>query len=219
MKRFVNPQIAPIGGFQFVDPDTGQVFRAATYTDLETQVQTYRQQNNLPRIPKFRVVWEHYSCENVPGMLSRCCDVADAVKRTFGQYFRGGKSYVRALLKGETAFVDQIVADRRAAICKQCDQNVVNYGHSNSQYYSDKFIKRQIGSRRSKFHDDLHTCKICSCILKAKVFYNDDIVAGSITDSELVQLTKKPKDTSGRHLKCWQLQALQSDLEKENSDA
>ncbi len=220
MKRLVNPQNAPVGGFRFVDPDTGYHYNHnyKTFEELEMAVQQYRQQNKLPRIRKFRAVWEHYVCENVPGMKGRCCQVGEVVKRSFEQYYNGGKSFVKAILSGKAAFVDQKTADRRAAVCKECDQNVVNTGHSVAHYYSDAFIKANVGARKSKFHDELHTCKICTCILKAKVFYNDEMVADSITDTELVQLTRRPKDKAGRHLKCWQLAALESQLSKEAED-
>lgn len=220
MKKLVNPQITPIGGFRFVDPDTGFHFNQSykSFEELEAAVQSYRQANGLPRISKFRAVWEHYVCENVPGIKGRCCQVAQKVKRSFEQYWAGGKSFVKAIMRGEDSFVDQRTADRRGAVCKECDQNVVNIGHNHTQLYSDGFIRAQVGNRKSKYHEDLHTCKICTCILKAKVFYNDDIVAGSLTDQEIVQLTRTPRDNSGRHLRCWQLQALKKSLESENGE-
>lgn len=214
MKKFVNPNIAPIGGYVFCDPDTGKHFSYPSYAELESAVQKYREDKDLPRIAKFRAVWEHYICENVAGMEGRCCQVAEYIKRSFEQFWQGGKSFVRAAVAGKAAFVDQTTADRRAAICKQCDQNVKNIGHRN--FYTDTAIKQQVGQRRSVHHDDLHTCKICSCILKAKVFYNNKIVAGSITDTELVQLTRRPRDAAGRPLRCWQLDCMLDDMEEED---
>jgi hypothetical protein len=221
VKKLVSPQIAPIGGFRFVDPDDGYVYNNVyrSFDDLETHVQTYREQNKLPRIPKFREVWEAYVCANVPGMEGRCCAVEESVKRSFTQFFQGGKAFVKALMQGTGAFVDQLTADRRSSICADCNQNVRNIGHSHSQFYTDKWISSQVGARRSKNHGKLNTCKVCTCILKAKVFYNDEIVADSITNQELVQLTRLPRDAAGRHLKCWQLTALENHLAKESEDA
>lgn len=213
MKKLVNPQVVPIGGFKFKDPDTGFDFVEdyKNFEELEAAVQAYRENNKLPRINAFRAVWEHYICENVPLMGGRCTDCAENIKRTFKQYFVGGKSFVKAILAGAKAFVSQEVADRRSAVCAECDQNVRNIGHAHSQFYSDKYIKAQVGARKSFHHEKLKTCKICTCILQAKVFYDDEIVASSITDDELVKLTRLPRDKHGRRLKCWQLECLEKD--------
>lgn len=216
MKKLVNPNLTPIGGYTFTDPDTGYIYnrKYSSYEELASHIHEYRTANKLPPISKLRAVWEHYCCENIPGMESRCQKVSDMVARNFRQFWQGGKSFIKAALSGSRSFVEQLVADNRSAICRDCDQNVVNIGHRHSQFYTDKFMLSQIGARRSKFHDELHTCKICSCILKAKVFYSDSLVGDSLSDDEIGKLSRMPRNSAGRPLKCWQLDSVKNTREE-----
>lgn len=210
MRKLINPQIAPVGGYRFIDPDTGFAYdrKYASLEELSNHVQQYREANGLPRIEKFQAVWEAYVCANVPQMDGRCCPVGEDISRKFTQYWAGAKAYVKAAIAGAAAFVSQEEADRRAAICAGCSENVRNYGHSHAQFYSDKFIQGQIGNRKSAYHDKLHTCRVCTCILKAKVFYDPNIVASSLSDTEVGSLMRKPVDANGRRIKCWQLEGV-----------
>ena len=208
MKKFISPQIKPIGGYKFTDPDDGFSYNLPykTFEELENHVVRYRAQNGYPRIEAFRAVWESYICENNPSMFAKCCDVTEVVKRSFEQYFSGAKAFVRMLVK--KSFVDQMTADRRAAQCVSCTQNVKNIGHSHGQFYSNLFIKKQVGDRKTRFDDKLFTCNICTCILKGKVHYGNKEVGESLSDTEVGRLMREPRHVkTGKKIKCWQLEA------------
>lgn len=214
MQRFTQPNIAPIGGYRFTDPDTGDVYNRQyrNFAELEEHVTKFRLQNKLPMLKKLRAIWEAYVCANVSAMRSRCCDVEAVVERNFTQYFRGAKAFFQAAIQKAEAFVSQEVADERAAICIKCDQNVVDIGHKAARYYSDRFMLAQVGKRKSEHHAKLHTCKLCSCILKAKVFYVRSLVVEKLTNNEIMDLKRYPVDTSGHPLQCWQLKELEEHL-------
>lgn len=216
MKKFVHRDMKPIGGYKFVDPDTGFVFGLPykTFEDLEDHVRAYRSQNNMPMIDRFRMVWEAYICANTPGMDMKCCSVEEKIARNFKQYWNGAKAFVKSTFLGDEAFVEKSVADERAAKCIDCSENIRNIGHSQGQFYSDKFINMQIAGRRSDHHEKLHTCRVCTCILKAKVFYKDSVVAESLSESEIGALTRQPRSIkTGKRFECWQLTAALKESE------
>jgi len=217
MQKLIHPNIKPLGGYRFKDPDTGFDYnlKYRTFEELEQHVIRYRAQNSLGRIDNFRTVWEAYVCANTPGMRAKCCDVAENVKRSFEQYWSGAKAFIRSVIKGEEAFVEPDVAEERAKKCIDCNQNVRNIGHHHAQFYSDGFIRRQVGSRKTSVDDKLFTCKVCTCILKGKVHYNNEIVAEALSETELGRLMREPRSNStGKRLNCWQLRAA---MDKEDN--
>lgn len=218
MQKLIHPNIKPLGGYKFRDPDTGFDYnlKYRTFEELEQHVIRYRAQNNLERIDNFRAVWEAYVCANTPGMAAKCCDVAENVKRSFEQFWSGAKAYVKAVIQGDEAFVDAEIAEKRAQQCVNCQSNVRNIGHHHAQFYTDNFIRRQIGSRSTSVDDKLRTCRICTCILRAKVHYKDEIVAEALSETELGKLMREPRTLDGKRFQCWQVTAA---LESGEDDA
>lgn len=211
----------PSCGFTFRDPDTGKEFKARNYKcfeDLEYHVSNYRSQNNLPPIENFRAVWEHYVCMNYPSEKNNCCPVEDTVSRTFKQYVVGGLAYVKSIFqKQEEKFVEKEEAERRTDLCLRCKYNLKNYGHSFSQYYTDKMMAKSVGTRRVDRWAELYTCKGCSCILNSKVWFSDKIVGGSLLKRDLETL-KGAKDYYERPIKCWQVEAWEKLQEAKKGD-
>jgi len=218
MKKFIQSNVTPIGGYKFTDPDDGFEYNRhyRNFIELENHVIIYRTQNKLPILRKFRIIWEAFVCENVTLMKNKCCPVEKLVERSFSQYYKGAKAFFKTLIQQK--FASQEQADARSETCRRCSENVVKIGHK--QFYSDLFMISQVGNRRSKNHKDLHTCDVCSCILKAKVFYDSKIISEYVTAKELETLKRKPIDSStGRYLKCWQLSEFeeQSSVQKEKT--
>lgn len=220
MLKFVRPDISPIGGYTFQDPDTKHNYgRHASFQDLERHVQAYRAQNNLPEIEKFRVVWEHYVCANTPEMKTRCCPVSANIKRNFQQYWSGAKAYVKAMFHGDDSFVEQEEANARASVCASCTSNLKNIGHNLAQFYSDKFMRSQIGVRKTEYDAKLFTCRECTCLTRSKVHYSDELVADSLTPQEIGRLATNPRHTkTGGPLRCWQLDAIEQARKKKFGD-
>lgn len=210
MLRLLNPDIGPVGGYRFIDPDTHFVYDKgySNFEELEKHVSEYRKQNKLSKIEEFRSVWEHWIC-NEFGMESKCCGVSADIERSFEQYLSGAKAYVRRLLS-KSNFVTKEQAEARAAVCVDCDQNLANIGHRMSQMYTDRFMIHQTGGKRTSFDSKLFTCKICTCLLRSKVHYPSKEVAASLSDTEVGKLTRTPRSVSTGHpLKCWQVTALE----------
>lgn len=208
MKKLIHPDIKPAVGYSFIDPDTHFSYnlKYKDFEELEDHVVRYRSQNNLPRIENFRMVWESYICENNTLMYGKCCEVDEKIQRNFEQYWSGAKAFIRSVIKGKESFVDRETAEERASICKNCSMNVRNIGHSQGQFYTNKFIQKQVGNRTTSKDKDLYTCKICTCILKGKVHYAPSIVAESLSNAEIGKMMREPRHKkTGQKIKCWQL--------------
>lgn len=67
-------------------------------------------------------------------------------------------------------FASQEVADSRSEYCVKCPFNVFPDKDSFISWSNDIAVAT-IGERKSKKHDELGQCAVCSCPLKAKVFY------------------------------------------------
>lgn len=214
MLRLLNAQVGPVGGIRFIDPDTQFEYSKPyrNFEELEAHVIDHRTQNKLPLIDDFRQVWENWICHQF-GMEDKCCPVDSDIERTFEQYIAGAKAYVRRLFSKEK-FVTPQDAEKRAAICVDCNQNLVNIGHRMSQFYTDRFMLHQTGGKKTPLDDKLHTCKICTCLLRSKVHYPAKEVAESLSDTEIGRLSREPRSLkNGQKLRCWQLDALEESRE------
>lgn len=210
MLRLLNPANGPVGGYRFIDPDTNFVYSKAykTFDELAAHVKVYRDQNKLLPIESFREVWENWIC-NQFGMEGKCCPVEADIQRSFEQYISGAKAYVRKLISNEK-FVSKETAERRAATCVDCNQNLANIGHRMSQFYTDKFMMHQTGGKRTSHDDKLFTCKLCTCLIRSKIHYPSREIAASLTDTDIGRMSREPKSLrNGQPLRCWQLLALE----------
>lgn len=210
MLRLLNPNVGPVGGIRFIDPDTQFQYNKPyqNFEELEAHVKEFRDQNKLPPIEDFRQVWENWICHEF-GMEKNCCPVSADVERTFEQYIAGATSYVRRLFSKEK-FVKASDSEKRASRCVDCNQNVANIGHRMSQFYTDRFMLHQTGGKRTSQDKKLFTCKICTCLLRSKVHYPAKEVAASLSDTEVGRLAREPRSlTNGQPLRCWQLDCIE----------
>lgn len=209
MLRLLNSSVGPVGGFRFIDPDNGFSYDRGyrTFEELASHIEEHRKQNKLPPIESLREVWENWICQEF-GMEKNCCAVSADISRTFDQYVSGAKALVRRALSSDP-FVSPGEAEVRSSICVDCNQNLANIGHRMSQMYSDNWMVHQIGNRATSQDSKLFTCKVCTCLLRAKVHYPDAEVAASLSDTDIGRLHREPKSLrTGQHLDCWQLHSL-----------
>jgi len=108
----------------------------------------------------------------------------DDYKAGSNALFRLLKSRVSMMAgRGESPFVDQAEAERRAQICAGCKFNIKveeNCGagcaairkevEKLARGFATKFTKL-IGGKRTKWDHQLHVCRICRCENKAKIHY------------------------------------------------
>lgn len=116
------------------------------------------------------------------------------VRRTREQYRSGAKaaflswwkqSPIAGLLRGkvdrgEPVFVDQKEADRRAAICARCPHNITPASKTWAQQWTDGGMLAAVENRKTAHHDQLAVCDVCSCELRASVWWLPDILITSM---------------------------------------
>lgn len=109
-------------------------------------------------------------CQQHP--KARCGD-KDAPARTFGiedlkRFANSMGQWVVKVASGESAWVEQGEAERRALICADCpnNQDIVCGWCAGSPL---PVIANHLGGRHTSSDDKLKSCSVCLCQLKAKV--------------------------------------------------
>lgn len=176
--------------FCFKDPDTGFEYLETTERDLIRRIASYRAQNRLTPITHLDIVLQNYWCSLKENQGE--CEPCAVLKRGLLAYVRGGIALIDNLWYGAAARVSQEEADRRAKICIDCVYNVFPDKDA-FVAWSDMIAEHSVGTSKSKYHDQLGNCEVCTCTLKAKVFYKGDM-----------GLTEEQKDKMIK-VGCWQV--------------
>lgn len=188
------PHVGP-ADLVFVDPDSGYRFRAPSRDALIKHIIAYRQQNGLEPIEELTAVLENYWC-GLPENRSNCVPLK--LRRGFARYMKGGIALLLNILYRNT--VSQAEADRRAEICTGCTYNVFpKKGWSVA--WADAMAEQMVGQKKSKHHNELGNCEVCTCPLRAKVFWKGKI---DLTEKERKRMTQ---------VGCWQTEPGIEDLE------
>lgn len=173
--------------YEFKDPDTGYKYSGSTMQQLMHRIIAYRVQNKLPLIDELSSVVENYLCQHP--LNTGMCQENKILARGFMGYLKGGIALLINMAYNKFASQDE--ADSRSEICAKCPHNVFPDKGAFIQW-ADEVAEKSVGKRKSKYHELLGNCEICSCTLRAKVFY-----AGKID---------LPKDQIEKMIKvnCWQ---------------
>lgn len=174
--------------FEFKDPDTGFLFQGSTRSDLVRRIVSYRAQNGLEKIVELDKVIDNYLC-HLPENKGKCNKLQ--LERGLLPSIKGGIALLHNLWFKDQ--VDQKEADRRSAICARCPYNVFP-DKGPFIAWSDEIAEASVGERRSINHDKIGNCAVCSCPLRAKVWYGGEI---KVEPQQLVTMKK---------VKCWQVE-------------
>lgn len=169
MSNSVFMEFKPFQGpsaYTFIDPDTQHQYTAQNQAELVRMILGYRQQNRLEPIEALNEVLENYWCRQRENK-GKCSFYQ--LKRGFLETMKGGISLLTNYMYDK--FVTQDQADARASICIECPENV-DPEKGMLVAWEDEIAQACVGDRKSKYHDRLHTCKACGCLLKGKVFYS-----------------------------------------------
>jgi hypothetical protein len=161
---------------------------AETREALIKQIVQYRLNNRYTPIHDLPAVLDNYLC-NLPQNAGKCRSF-EPLERGLFAYLKGGIALVKSLMYD--TFVAQAEADRRSEICAGCKFNVFP-DKTFFVEWSDKLAVASVGERKSKRHDELGTCEVCTCPLRCKVFH-----PGPFNDLTHEQVTKM------KSVSCWQ---------------
>ncbi len=187
-RPFTGPQV-----HEFKDPDTGFHYRGKDALSLHKQIIQYRANNDLEPLEALPAVVENYLCLQ-PVNAGRCQENTE-LKRNLWQSFKGGVVLLHNMLYKK--FASQTQADARAQICITCPKNVFPENKSVYIATADKIAEASTLGRKSKYHNELGNCIVCSCPLRCKVFYGEKITLTPEEKSEMPDFCWQLKESNG----------------------
>lgn len=207
----------PVDGWGWKDSLTGFEYKLNYGAGLNglnallEHVRRYRADNMLPAIDpaEARRQIEHSICKR-SGMESRCFDVSQK-KRTISQTINGGIAAAKAIAgsfipgENEMSMISPRLAEKRAAVCELCPMNNPPVDQSSIEQLEDAAMLKLIGSRKTSASEKLHSCSVCTCNVRAKVWFARRIVDGSLNAETRGDLQKVKLNKSGAVMQCWQL--------------
>lgn len=173
----------------FKDPDTGFDYAGSSRADLVRRILAYRIQNKLPQIEALDKVLDNYLCA-LPENKGKCYRYK--LERGLLPAIKGGIALLENLWFKKT--VSQKEADRRSKICAGCKYNIFP-DKGKFVEWSDEIAVHSVGEKKSAYHDKLGNCAVCTCPLRAKVWFG-----GKLTNPA-------DQEEMMRKVKCWQTEA------------
>jgi hypothetical protein len=191
----------PPGGWLWHHPKNGQTFSRESFSDLLESAQ--RTLLNLGLDPSLASdqIHEATAANLIRLGRSDLVQVTKVVPRSAEQYATGAKaaflkwwreSPVYGLIqgkasRGEPVFVPDDVANARALVCAKCPHNVIPAGKGWLQNWSDGQMLKSVEGRKTESHDRLGVCEVCSCELRAAVWWMPDIIAATTRDAKFAR--------------------------------
>lgn len=185
MQKLLTRETVPPDGFRYRQPETGKWSISETYDNWVKQAYEHIKGNQLPMPPNLQQVMEQQLCSTLPPGWCEEFDpnrVEPLTRMHRGDIIEGMKVFSIWFLQGQP-FVDQVEAERRAAICANCYLNVQVEGCTSCHKVAEDLTSKVSTSLDSK----LQACAVCKCLLRAKVHFPLDIL--NTTDSDWKQNT------------------------------
>lgn len=134
------------------------------------------------------MVVDNYLC-TLPKNHGKCSPVPN-LDRSIWTMLKGGVALLVNLWYG--TFASQEVAQARAAQCATCPFNELPEKTS-VEKWQDQIAEASVGDRKTTYQSQLGNCRVCTCVLKAKVFYDGPV---SFSKEEIAKF---------KSVNCWQL--------------
>jgi len=169
MKKLIETSIVPSGGgYIYHQKETGQTLSSTNVHQLFAKVIQHRKANNLPIPFNIEDEVEAYVCKTRPELCEEVNPKPPASKPlTLDLAIRLTRTLVSAGMKR----ADQSEAERRAAICATCTDNIVPQGCTGcSKSVIRKAIDFIVGNRQTPYDSALKSCKHCGCFNAAQVW-------------------------------------------------
>lgn len=197
--EIINTSESPPNGWHYVQPESGRIFHHYAKRPFLDAIRDHRLANEYPISATWVQEIEDEMCRDHPEWGNSVCRRIGAKPGLRLLSFAATMSFLQMLGKWVTdgaPYVEQEVAEERAAICASCPNNVYSeFGCGNCTTKIQQIIS-VIGGKRSTLLDDkLHSCSICSCNLKAAVHFP--------LESQESNLTPEMKQELNAVLYCW----------------
>lgn len=207
----------PYGGmYRARHPESGILLREPGYESLEKAMKEHCRANNYPIGLEFDNQLEDWVCKEMPDECEPCKGDLPMRPRQIhmDDVLRGMTAIagiigarIKQLFGGDSPFVSQEEAERRAAICSKCIYNV-KFKTPCSGVCPElrQLIGLIRGSRSTPYDNDLMACGVCGCATSTSVWVRMDIQDKA--------LTPQMRDVFGKIDYCWK-----KDLRERNAMA
>jgi hypothetical protein len=162
-----------------MQPESGMRFEHYSRDAFFKAIQSHRLANGYEITPDWKERIEDQICrEHAAEWGQEICRRVQNLGGRRAISFAAAQSFLNTMAswlvrtaKGEAAFVSQEEANRRAAICVTCPNNVHSFGGSCGSC-ADRIMRalaHVVGKRSTPYDHNLGACAICSCSLAAAV--------------------------------------------------
>jgi hypothetical protein len=200
--KFINTREAPHNGYTFVVPETGFRITERALDDLYSKIQRHYDNNDIPLPSDWKERVEDSICRSMPESWCYYQDSDAPAPRpptlTAESVLKGIASLatmVKEVVRGDSIYVSQEEAERRASICSRCNLNQgigVCMGCGAMKAVTD-LASNIRGGRSTSYDFKLQNCSVCGC-------RNDTIVHIS---KKVLLSGEKTETTEARPSWCW----------------
>lgn len=209
MNSILNWNMTPPGLWRFriegiKDPEVAMVKGYYGYNDLEAEVIRRLKANHLPIPTDLRQRIVDQLCATLPdgwcsdgSMLSR---LGSSVSHEFARVLQGTSTLIDWFVSDNRAKVSLEEANRRASICVGCDFNAPVAGCASCQKASlNTLVNKIVGGQPTSYDASLHSCAVCGCELRAKLWIGLETLQRNMSKAQLAQLPPAHNGFQG----CW----------------
>ena len=174
--RILDRSTPPPGGWYWVEPTTKRIFKHYARDAFFNDIRDHRLAQGIPIEPDWQEEIESELCRSHPEWGKSVC----ARTERYGErkpislaalqsFLNVMAVWIAGIVRGREVFVSQDEANSRAAICITCEFNMNIAGSCGA--CADRIARALsiIGSRRTKYDEELGACGICSCALRVAV--------------------------------------------------
>lgn len=186
---------APPGSWRYKVPETGQLFNGPSEHSLISQLQAHYKANGypIPSSDELKPRIEAFICSTVPDYCTGNEPAKPVDGFSFHTVIYGTKTLskwlIGSLFKGERQFVSSQQANARASVCTMCNLNEAPQGCTGCNSGALKAaVSTLIGNRSTPFDDRLKSCRVCNCLLSAKVHLPHLVLWDNMPDAQKVVL-------------------------------
>lgn len=194
--RLKNLMAVPVmGGWAYVQYETGRRFKEASFSELVEAVLEHRKSNDLKGATKEDV------SQDVDGQIClsqppHICSGGDFQPASL--HAKDVMVAARAMIEtlGSTGFEERAEAERRADICSRCPMNQPSQGcFGRCMDAMKEAFHLLIGDRETESDDKLLNCAVCGCATKTLIWFKKEALKSN--------LSEKQRETYKKIAICW----------------
>lgn len=200
--QLTEPNRVPYGSeWRYQQPGFSEPITAPFWELLLQRVRDFRKANSLPIGLGFEEEIEAYVCAHQPSECSNFdTDKIRPRKLTLSDIITGTRTMLSFWWNGKP-IVQRAEAERRAAICVNCPNNVL-FAKSCTGICAElrEVVSDIINHQGTQFDSRLHSCQICGCFLQASIWIDSKLQVDVLTPEQQAQFeTVDP---------CWKKRSL-----------